>query len=110
MRQGKFSLSQMVKSIHWMRSYSRCAKAWGGGLPESAFPLSPLRTAAEVMDKGARIVGLRPFGFRSALDKYTEDLAVDGHKIQDEIEFRPEYDLFSGWKETIEEMRRRGEL
>jgi nucleoside-diphosphate-sugar epimerase len=37
-------------------------------------------------------------------------MAVDGHRIQDEIGFRPKYDLLFGWKETIEEMRARGEL
>jgi hypothetical protein len=37
-------------------------------------------------------------------------MAVDGHRIQDEIGFRPKYDLLSGWKETIEEMRAGGEL
>lgn len=78
--------------------------------PRMHLPVAPLRTTAEVIDKGARMLGLRPSGFRGALDKYTEDMAVDGHRIQNEIGFRPKYDLLSGWKETIEEMRERGEL
>ena len=73
-------------------------------------PVAPLRTAAGIMDKGSRLLGLRFPGLRSAIDKYTEDLAVDGQMIQDEIGFRPKYDLLSGWKETIEEMRARGDL
>ena len=61
-------------------------------------------------DKGTALLGHGFPGLRSALDKYTEDMAVDGHRIQDEIGFRPKYDLLSGWKATIEEMRARGEL
>jgi len=95
------SLNDIILSI---------CEALGRRPPRMHLPVAPFRTTAEVMDKGARMLGLRPFGFRSALDKYTEDLAVDGHKIQDEIRFRPGYDLLSGWKETIEEMRARGEL
>jgi UDP-glucose 4-epimerase len=89
--------------------HSMC-DALGRRPPRMYLPVAPLRTGAEIVDKGTRMLGLRPFGFRSALDKYTEDLAVDGQKIQDETGFRPEYDLLSGWKETIEEMRARGEL
>jgi UDP-glucose 4-epimerase len=84
--------------------------ALGRRPPRIRLPVAPLRTTAEIMDKGARMLSLRPSGFRSALDKYTEDMAVDGQKIQDEIGFRPEHDLLSGWKETVEEMRARGEL
>jgi nucleoside-diphosphate-sugar epimerase len=85
-------------------------EALGRKLPTLRLPVAPLRTAADIMDKGSRLLGLRLPGFRGAIDKYTEDLAVDGHRIQSEIGFRPKYDLRSGWKETIEEMRRRGEL
>lgn len=73
-------------------------------------PVAPLHICAEIVDKGARLFGLGLPGFRSALDKYTEDMAVDGNRIQHEIRFSPKYDLLSGWKETREEMRTRGEL
>ena len=73
-------------------------------------PVTPLRTVADIIDKGKKLLGLGLPGLRSALDKYTEDLAVDGNRIQAEIGFRPKYDLYSGWREMIEEMRARGEL
>jgi nucleoside-diphosphate-sugar epimerase len=95
------SLNDIIQSI--------CV-ALGRRPPRIHLPLAPLHTTAEVMDKGARMFGLRSSGFRSALDKYTEDMAVDGQKLQDKIGFRPEYNLLSGWKETVEEMRSRGEL
>jgi len=39
------------------------------------------------------------------IDKYTEDIAVDGRLIQKEPGFVPQYDLMAGWEETIREMR-----
>ncbi|MDO8722448.1 MAG: hypothetical protein Q7J31_09505 [Syntrophales bacterium] len=38
-------------------------------------------------------------------DKYTEDIAVDGSLIQKELGFMPQYDLKTGWEETIREMQ-----
>jgi nucleoside-diphosphate-sugar epimerase len=96
-----YSLSDIIKTI---------CDALGRRPPRMRLPVAPLRTCGEIADKGARLLGLRLSGFKSTVDKYTEDLAVDGHRIQDEIGFRPKYDLLSGWKETIEEMRARGEL
>ncbi len=46
----------------------------------------------------------------NVIDKYTEDIAVDGSRIQTELGFKPQYDLRSGWQETIQEMCRMGEL
>jgi len=47
---------------------------------------------------------------RATIDKYTEDVAVDSRRIQNELGFKPQYDLESGWRETIQEMRKMGEL
>ena len=47
---------------------------------------------------------------RAMIDKYTEDIAVDGSLIQKELGFVPQYDLSAGWSETVQEMRRMGEL
>jgi hypothetical protein len=44
------------------------------------------------------------------IDKYTEDISVDGSLIQKELGFIPQYDLKADWEETIKEMRARGEL
>ena len=40
------------------------------------------------------------------IDKYTEDIAVDGSLIQKELGFVPQYDLKAGWEETVQEMRK----
>jgi len=38
---------------------------------------------------------------KAIIDKYTEDIAVDGNLIQRELGFVPQYDLKIGWEETI---------
>ena len=43
---------------------------------------------------------------RAIIDKYTEDIAVDGSLIQNELGFMPQYDLRAGWEETVREMPR----
>ena len=47
---------------------------------------------------------------RATIDKYTEDIAVSGDKIRHLLGFVPQYDLASGWRETIEDMRHAGDL
>ena len=89
--------------------HSMCG-ALGRKPPRAHLPIAPLRTAANIMDKGTRLLGFNFSGLKNTLDKYAEDLAVDGQRIQDEIGFKPKYDLLSGWRETVEEMRARGEL
>ena len=55
-------------------------------------------------------MGLKTPAIRAMIDKYTEDIAVDGSLIQKERGFVPQYDLKTGWEETIKDMRRSGEL
>jgi len=52
-----------------------------------------------------RLIGRRSPVGRATLDKYTEDIAVEGQRIQEELGFAPEYDLDVGWRETVLEMR-----
>ena len=74
-------------------------------------PMSvPLFMRKSIIEKGSRTIGLKPPITPEMIDKYTEDIAVDGNLIQKELGFVPQYDLKTGWKETVEEMRRRGEL
>ncbi len=58
----------------------------------------------------ARLVGLQPPIMHAMIDKYTDDVAVDSRRIQKELGFMPKYDLSAGWKDTVQEMRRLGEL
>ena len=46
-----------------------------------------------------------PLITRAMIDKYTEDIAVDGSLIQKELGFVPRYDLKTGWEETIREIK-----
>jgi UDP-glucose 4-epimerase len=53
-----------------------------------------------------RIVGIKPPIMRATIDKYTEDIAVDSQLVQKQLGFVPKYDLLTGWKDAIQEMRR----
>jgi nucleoside-diphosphate-sugar epimerase len=78
--------------------------------PRFSIPVGSARFLAGVIEDSFRLVGKKsPIG-RDTADKYTEDIAVDSHRIQSELEFKPQYDLRSGWQETVEEMRRTGDL
>ena len=57
-----------------------------------------------------RLIGFRSPIVRATIDKYTEDLAVDSRRIQTELGFKPQFDLKSGWQETVQEMRKMGQL
>jgi UDP-glucose 4-epimerase len=62
------------------------------------------------MEDTLRLVGRKsPIG-RATIDKYTEDIAVDSQLIQKELGFKLKFDLRSGWRETVQEMRKMGEL
>lgn len=86
-----------------------CA-ALGRKSPRFPLPLPPIRFAAGLMEDTAKALGFRTPLNRAMVDKYTEDIAVSGEKICSLLGFKPEYDLISGWKKTIQEMRRNGDL
>jgi len=69
-----------------------------------------VRIAAGIVEDIVRLVGRQPPISIATIDKYTEDIAVSSQRIQNEIGFKPQYDLRSGWQETVQEMRRMGEL
>ena len=72
--------------------------------------LGPTRTLIGLIEKGSHAIGLKTPVTREMIDKYTEDIAVDSSRIQTELGFKPQYDLRSGWQETVQEMRKMGEL
>ncbi|MDO9065948.1 MAG: NAD-dependent epimerase/dehydratase family protein, partial [Chloroflexota bacterium] len=86
-----------------------CA-ALGRKPPRLSIPIIPVRLAAGVLEDVAGLIGLRSPIARAAIDKYIEDVAVDSQRIQVELGFMPQYDLRSGWQETIQELRKSGEL
>lgn len=78
--------------------------------PRFALPVRPVRWAVGLLEDTARLVGYQsPIG-RATIEKYIEDLPVDSQRIHTELGFTPQFDLQAGWRETIQEMRRNGEL
>ena len=89
---------------------STICKALGRKPPFLSLPIRPVRIAAGIVGEVTKILGLPSPISRATIDKYVEDVAVDGRRIQNELGFRPRYDLAMGWEETVEEMRALGEL
>jgi len=78
--------------------------------PRISLPVGPVRWAVSILENAGRMIGYQsPIG-RATIDKYTEDIAVDSTRIQTELGFRPQYDLLTGWQETVTEIRKMGEL
>ena len=73
--------------------------------PRFSLPVGPTRGLVGLVETGCRSIGLKPPVTRGMIDKYTEDIAVDGSLIQKELGFVPQYDLRTGWEETIREMQ-----
>lgn len=84
--------------------------ALGRRPPGFYLPVAPVRVAAGLVEDAAHLLRCpSPIG-RATIDKYTEDIAVDGQRIQTELGFRPAYDLATGWADAVREMRRQGVL
>ena len=84
--------------------------ALGRKPPPFSLPAGPVRSIAGFIEDMAGLVGRTSPIVRSTIDKYTEDVAVDSHFIQNDLGFSPIYDLTKGWQETVQEMRREGSL
>ena len=78
--------------------------------PRVSLPVRPVRLAVGILEDAGRMIGYQSPVGRATIDKYTEDIAVDSRLIQRELGFKPQFDLESGWRETVQEMRRIGEL
>jgi len=99
---GEFhTLNEIIESI---------CSSLGRKPPRLSLPVGPTRTLIGLIEKGSRSIGLKPPITREMIDKYAEDIAVDGSLIQKELGFVPQYDLSAGWREVVQEMRKMGEL
>ncbi|MCX6564924.1 MAG: NAD-dependent epimerase/dehydratase family protein [Candidatus Aminicenantes bacterium] len=78
--------------------------------PRYSLPLKPVRWTVGLLEDVARIMGCQSPIARAMIDKYVEDIAVSGEKISRFLGFSAQYDLASGWRETVEDMRQAGEL
>jgi len=83
-------------------------EALGREAPLMRLPLGPVTSVADIFDKGNRFLRLGLLDLGLALNKYVEDMAVEGQRIVSEIGFEPKYNLRAGWKESIKEMRETG--
>jgi len=78
--------------------------------PRFAIPKKPASLIAGWLEDGFGIAGLRSPIVRATIDKFTEDIAVDGSRFQKELGFTPQYDLRKGWLDTVDEMRSASKL
>jgi len=85
-------------------------QALGRKPPRLSLPVGPARFMAGLMEDTFRLVGRKSPISRDTIEKYTEDISVDNQLIQRELGFRPQFDLKAGWQETVEEMRKMGQL
>lgn len=97
--------------IHTMRDIlAAICQTLGRPAPRLYVPLSVARAGAAGLEYAFTLVGRRAPLTRVTLDKFVEDAAYSGQRIQVELGYRPAYDLKAGWQETIAELRRNGEL
>lgn len=73
--------------------------------PRLYVPLAAARSATRVSEAACRMIGLSPPLSLAALDKYAEDVAVDGTRIRRALGFRSSVDLERGWRETMAVLR-----
>jgi len=83
---------------------SICA-ALGRTSPMFSLPLGLMQRLTENVDKSIRFFAFKSPATKSIIEKYTEDIVVDGSLIQRELGFVPEFNLKNGWEETIREMQ-----
>jgi len=95
------TLNEIIESI---------CSALGLKPPRLSLPVGPTGTLIRLIEKGSCSIGLKTPITPEMIDKYTEDIAVSSQRIQTELGFKPQYDLRSGWQETVQEMRKIDEL
>jgi UDP-glucose 4-epimerase len=74
--------------------------------PRWAIPVTPVRVAAGALDSAFRLLGRKAPVTTATVDKYVEDVAVEGQRFQHEIGFKPLYDLEAGWREVVADIKR----
>ena len=88
----------------------RLATALGRKPPRFSIPVGPARAVAGILEDAMRLIGRRSPVGQATIDKYIEDIAVEGKRIQQELGFVPQYDLNAGWREIIREMMEENEF
>lgn len=78
--------------------------ALGMKSPKWSVPVGLLRFIVGFLETGARLTRQEIPISQAIIDKYVEDVAVDGRRIQQELGFVPAYDLVAGWKDMVAEL------
>ena len=73
--------------------------------PKIQIPIAAVRAGVGAAETFGNLIGVKTPVNRALLEKFLEDAAVRGDKIQRELGFRPEFDLHSGWRETVSNLR-----
>ena len=89
---------------------SAISAALGRRPPPFSIPLGAARLAVSTLESLCAAIGRVSPISRSTLDKYTENIAVSGERIREELRLTPEVDLQAGWNRTIAGMREQGRL
>ena len=69
--------------------------------PRLRLPANVVRRLAGIIEAAAHCLLRKRVPVRAAVAKLTEDTAVSGTRIIDELGWQPQYDLFRGWCDTI---------
>lgn len=72
--------------------------------PMVSLPLGISRNIACLIERVGQSAELDLPALCAMIDKYNDDIAVEGNIIQKELGFSPQYDLQNGWNETIRAM------
>jgi UDP-glucose 4-epimerase len=92
--------------VHTMREIvAAIAAALGRRPPVFHLPVRAARIVAGLMEDGLQVVGRSAPVNRATIDKLTEDIAVNGRKLQLELGFQPRFDLEAGWRQTVGNLR-----
>jgi UDP-glucose 4-epimerase len=78
--------------------------ALGQRSPGLSVPTRFARMLAASLETGLNVVGKKSPIVRATVDKFVEDIAVSGEKMQKSLGYRPVFDLVEGWRETVSQM------
>lgn len=82
------------------------SRALGKTTSVRTLPESPVRAVLKAADALSRLLGKKlPVG-EATLDKLTEDMAVSGEKIRQELGFTPSVNLDDGWRDFMKQNKR----
>lgn len=91
--------------VHTMRSITAAIyHACGRRPPRWHLPLTPTRRAIQLVEKVASGLDRPPPFSMLMLEKLLEDVAVAGDRLQQELRYRPQYDLSRGWHDTMAQL------